>query len=59
MDQVTHARRAAPAAPLADLDPMDCPACLDRGDICDFHAGVVVGWDLLAGYVGALAEEAA
>jgi hypothetical protein len=34
-----------------DLDPMDCPACLDRRSICDFHAGVVAGWDLLAGYV--------
>lgn len=36
--------------PLAELhplvDPFRCPPCLQRGDSCDFHAGLALGLDL-------------
>lgn len=32
-------------------DPEECDACIEIDDICDFHVGVAVGWDLCAAAV--------
>ncbi len=37
------------------VDPYCCPACLARGDSCDTHRGIAIGWDrALATFAAAL-----
>ena len=38
-------------------DPLDCPACLDAGDVCSFHAGWAAGWDACASFVARVVED--
>lgn len=35
------------AHPVA-VDLNDCSACVERGDVCTFHAGFAEGWDACA-----------
>jgi hypothetical protein len=37
-------------------DPQDCRACLELGDICEYHEGFADGWDNLALVLADLAE---
>lgn len=34
-------------------DPTECPACLELGDVCRWHAGWASGWDACAGFMAA------
>lgn len=45
-------------SPATDIDPQDCPDCLDAGDICRWHQGWAAGWDQAASVVGALVLDA-
>jgi hypothetical protein len=37
-------------------DPLDCPACIEAGDVCSFHAGWAAGWDACAAFVARVVE---
>jgi hypothetical protein len=38
------------------IDPLDCPDCVEAGDICAYHQGWADGWDCAAAVVGAHVE---
>jgi hypothetical protein len=38
-------------------DPLDCPACIEAGDVCSFHAGWAAGWDACAAFVARVVED--
>jgi len=37
-------------------DPLDCPACVEAGEVCSFHAGWAAGWDACAAFVAHVVE---
>ena len=42
---------------VAGVDPLECPACVELGDACRFHAGFAAGWDACAAFVAAVVEQ--
>lgn len=39
-------------------DIYECDACVEADDVCDFHRGVAVGWDLCASAIARTLEPA-
>ena len=37
-------------------DPLDCPSCIEAGDVCSFHSGWAAGWDACAAFVAHVVE---
>jgi hypothetical protein len=38
-------------------DPLECLACIEAGDVCEFHAGWAAGWDACSAFVARIVED--
>jgi hypothetical protein len=36
---------------------LECLACIEAGDVCEFHAGWAAGWDACSAFVARIVED--